>query len=135
MSISSSLVEDAVASFASLPGIGKKTALRLVIHLINKDKSDVNSRFLQPIADLIDQIQFCKTCHNISDTDQCSICGNSHRNQKLICVVENIRDVIAIEDQRGDWFAKANAQAFEGLDRCGLGQVRPLRHLQRDVRN
>lgn len=98
MSISSKLVEDAVASFSSLPGIGKKTALRLVIHLINKEKSEVKARFLQPIGELLDRIQFCKTCHNISDSDQCSICSNRYRNQSLICVVENIRDVIAIEE-------------------------------------
>jgi len=98
MSISSKLVENAVNSFASLPGIGKKTALRLVLHLINKEKTDIKERFIKPINELIDEIRFCNICYNLSDDHSCSICSNPHRNKNLICVVENIRDVIAIEE-------------------------------------
>ena len=98
MSISSKLVENAVNGFASLPGIGKKTALRLVLHLINKDKSDIKERVIMPLDRLVDNIRFCKECFNLSDEDVCSICTNPHRNKNLICVVENIRDVIAIEE-------------------------------------
>lgn len=98
MSISSKLVEDAVSSFSSLPGIGKKTALRLVLHLINKDKTDSKERVIKPLERLVDQVRFCETCSNISDDMQCGICSDVYRNKNLICVVENIRDVIAIEE-------------------------------------
>ena len=98
MSVSSKLLENAVASFASLPGIGKKTALRLVLHLINKEKGDIKHHFIEPLDRLIEDIKFCKKCYNLSDHDLCGICSNPHRNQNLICVVENIRDVLAIEE-------------------------------------
>ena len=98
MSLSSKLLENAVASFASLPGIGKKTALRLVLHLINKDKNEIKNQFIAPLDQLVSGIQFCSRCHNISDADLCSVCTNPHRNQNLICIVESIRDVIAIEE-------------------------------------
>ncbi len=98
MSISSKLVEDAVSSFSSLPGIGKKTALRLVLHLINKDKTDIKDQVIKPLEQLVNQVRFCEICFNISDDVQCGICSNAHRNKNLICVVENIRDVIAIEE-------------------------------------
>tara|TARA_Y100000385_G_scaffold201009_1_gene208094 strand:- start:5273 stop:5887 length:615 start_codon:yes stop_codon:yes gene_type:complete len=98
MSISSKLLDNAVASFASLPGIGKKTALRLVLHLINKEKNDIKNQFIEPLDRLIDDIKFCTQCYNLSDHDLCGICTNPHRNQGLICVVESIRDVLAIEE-------------------------------------
>jgi recombination protein RecR len=96
MQLPSSLLENAVAEFARLPGIGKKTALRLVLHLLKQDVSDVE-HFSETIAKMRAEIKFCSRCCNISDGDICSICANSLRNQRTICVVENIRDVIAIE--------------------------------------
>lgn len=96
MIFSSQLIEDAVNAFAKLPGIGKKTALRMVLHLMQQDKSDVDA-FTDAIAIMRHDIQFCKTCHNVSDGEQCSICGNPGRNREQVCVVENLRDVIAIE--------------------------------------
>jgi recombination protein RecR len=96
MSLPSSLLENAVAEFSRLPGIGKKTALRLVLHLLKQEVSDV-AHFSETIARMRKDIKFCQRCHNVSDGDICSICANSMRNQRMICVVENIRDVIAIE--------------------------------------
>jgi recombination protein RecR len=92
----SSLLQNAVAEFAKLPGIGKKTALRLVLHLLKQDISDTR-QFSEAIARMRADIKFCQRCHNVSDGDICSICANSMRNQRIICVVENLRDVIAIE--------------------------------------
>jgi len=96
MQLPSSLLENAVNQFSKLPGIGKKTALRLVLHLLKQDTGDVQF-FSDTIARMRKEIQFCQRCHNISDGDICSICSNSLRKQNMICVVENIRDVIAIE--------------------------------------
>lgn len=96
MQFSSSLLENAVNEFARLPGIGKKTALRLVLHLVKQEQSTVRS-FGETVLKMREEIKFCQRCCNISDGDICSICSNSMRNQELICVVENIRDVIAIE--------------------------------------
>ena len=96
MQLPSSLLENAVAQFTRLPGIGKKTALRLVLHLLKQDINEVQ-HFGETIAKMRRDIKFCQRCHNISDGDICSICANSMRNQRMICVVENIRDVIAIE--------------------------------------
>jgi recombination protein RecR len=96
MQLPSSLLQNAVAEFSRLPGIGKKTALRLVLHLLKQDVNDVQ-HFGETIARMRRDIKFCQRCHNVSDGDICSICANSMRNQRMICVVENIRDVIAIE--------------------------------------
>ena len=96
MQLPSSLLENAVAQFAKLPGIGKKTALRLVLHLLKQDTGDV-TMFGDTITKMRNEIKFCQRCFNISDGNVCSICSNSARNQQMICVVENIRDVIAIE--------------------------------------
>ncbi|MDR0792661.1 MAG: recombination mediator RecR [Chitinophagaceae bacterium] len=96
MQLASSLLENAVAEFAKLPGIGKKTALRLALHLLKKDVNDVQ-HFGETIIKMRQDIKFCRRCGNISDGDICSICANGMRNQNLICVVENIRDVIAVE--------------------------------------
>jgi recombination protein RecR len=96
MQFSSSLLENAVNEFARLPGIGKKTALRLVLHLVKQDASTVQA-FGDTVLKMRQEIKFCQRCCNISDGDICSICANSMRKQDLICVVENIRDVIAIE--------------------------------------
>jgi recombination protein RecR len=96
MQFSSSLLEQAVSEFAKLPGIGKKTALRLVLHLLKLDNSNVQG-FGETMIRMRNEIKFCQRCHNVSDADICSICANSMRKQELICVVESIREVIAIE--------------------------------------
>ncbi len=96
MQFSSSLLENAVNEFSKLPGIGKKTALRLVLHLLKQNENDV-TRFSEVIAKMRNEIKFCHRCYNVADGDICSICANSMRKQETICVVENIRDVIAIE--------------------------------------
>jgi recombination protein RecR len=96
MQFSSSLLENAVNEFAKLPGIGKKTALRLVLHLLKQDTGEVG-HFSEVIAKMRTEIKFCQRCFNVADGDICSICANSLRKQEIICVVESIRDVIAIE--------------------------------------
>lgn len=96
MQFSSSLLENAVTEFAKLPGIGKKTALRLVLHLLKQDVKEVG-HFSEIISKMRSEIKFCQRCFNVADGDICSICSNSMRRQEMICVVENIRDVIAIE--------------------------------------
>src|SRR6185437_7956718 len=96
MIFSSSLLENAVNEFAKLPGIGKKTALRLVLHLLKKDLEEVKM-FSDVVLQLRQEIHFCTRCHNISDKPLCNICSNRSRQQQIICIVENIRDVIAIE--------------------------------------
>ncbi len=93
----SKLLESAVDEFAKLPGIGRKTALRLVLHLLNQEKEDVN-HFGETIIKLRNEIKHCKSCNTISDTDLCNICSDSKRDESLICVVENARDVMSIEN-------------------------------------
>ncbi|MES2807573.1 MAG: recombination mediator RecR [Bacteroidota bacterium] len=97
MNFSSKLLENAVAEFAKLPGVGQKTALRLVLHLLNQDREDVQ-KFSAAMTTLRNEIQFCKTCHNISDQAVCEICSAPKRDHSLICVVEDTRDVMAIEN-------------------------------------
>ncbi|MFN6374337.1 MAG: recombination mediator RecR [Chitinophagia bacterium] len=96
MNLSSGLLEAAVKEFSKLPGIGKKTALRLVLHLLKQEKEDVQL-FSDTIERMRREIKFCSNCFNISDGDLCAICLNPGRKKEVICVVENIRDVIAIE--------------------------------------
>ncbi len=115
MIFSSSLLENAVNEFAKLPGIGKKTALRLVLHLIKQDAGEV-SQFSDIIAKMRNEIKFCSRCYNISDNDLCNICSNTMRKQEMICVVENIRDVIAIE----------STQQFNGIYHVLGGIISPL---------
>jgi len=115
MVFSSSLLENAVNEFARLPGIGKKTALRLVLHLIKKDISEVKS-FSSAIDKMREELKFCIRCHNISDKELCNICANTLRQQEIICVVENIRDVIAIE----------STQQFNGIYHVLGGIISPL---------
>ncbi len=115
MIFSSSLLENAVNEFARLPGIGKKTALRLVLHLIKKDVAEVTN-FSQVIQKMRDEIKFCSRCHNIADKKLCNICENKLRRQDMICVVENIRDVIAIE----------STQQYNGLYHVLGGIISPL---------
>lgn len=92
----SQLLEKAIDEFSKLPGIGKKTALRLVLHLLRQETSDVNN-FGNALITLKRDVKYCDICHNISDTERCQICSNLNRNHSLVCVVENVRDVMAIE--------------------------------------
>ncbi len=115
MQFSSSLLENAVNEFAKLPGIGKKTALRLVLHLLKQDTNEV-SHFSEVIAKMRSEIKFCQRCFNVADGDICSICANSMRRQEIICVVENIRDVIAIE----------STQQYNGTYHVLGGVISPL---------
>jgi recombination protein RecR len=115
MQLPSTLLENAVAEFAKLPGIGKKTALRLVLHLLKKDVAEVQ-QFGNVITKMRNEIKFCHRCMNISDGDICSICSNSMRKQNIICVVENIRDVIAIE----------STQQYNGTYHVLGGVISPL---------
>ena len=115
MIFSSALLENAVNEFAKLPGIGKKTALRLVLHLIKQDAEEV-SQFSDIIAKMRNEIKFCSRCYNISDKDLCNICSNTMRKQEMLCVVENIRDVIAIE----------STQQFNGIYHVLGGIISPL---------
>jgi len=96
MELPSKLINDAVNEFSRLPGIGKKTALRLVLHLLKQPIENTQSLGNAVVA-MREQIKFCKNCYNVSDENTCSICLNKNRNEQLICVVENIRDVISIE--------------------------------------
>ena len=95
MQFSSALLETAVNEFAKLPGIGKKTALRLVLHLLKEDAEEVQ-HFSDVVARMRNEIKFCQRCHNVADADICSICANSMRKKDVICVVKNIRNVIAL---------------------------------------
>ncbi len=94
---SSRILEDAIEAFASLPGIGKKTALRLALHCIYQPKSKLE-KFNSAIENLGSELKFCKKCHHISDYDTCHICSDLKRDHKVLCLVESIRDVLAIED-------------------------------------
>jgi recombination protein RecR len=96
MNFSSNLLENAVNEFARLPGIGKKTALRLVLHLLKTEQAQVEL-FADTISQMRREIRFCRQCHNVSDSDLCNICASPMRKQELVCVVESIRDVMAIE--------------------------------------
>ena len=115
MNFSSKLIEDAVNAFASLPGIGKKTALRLVLHLINQE-TDVSEQFADAIVNMRKNIKSCQKCHNLSDTTVCNICNNPRRDAKTICVVESIRDILAIED----------TSQFKGLYHVLGGVISPI---------
>ena len=115
MNFSSRLLENAVAEFAKLPGIGQKTALRLVLHLLKQPASSVQS-FGETVIKMREEIKFCQRCYNVADADICSICANSMRRQELICVVENIRDVIAIE----------STQQYNGIYHVLGGVISPL---------
>lgn len=115
MIFSSALIENAVNEFARLPGIGKKTALRLVLYLLKQEPAQVQ-QFGEIIARMRQQIRFCKLCHNVSDEEICSICASHTRNNAIVCVVENIRDVMAIE----------NTQQFNGVYHVLGGIISPI---------
>jgi recombination protein RecR len=111
----SKLLENAVNEFSKLPGIGRKSALRLVLFLLRQDVEAVKY-FGNSLIQLRSEIKHCKICHNISDTDICQICSNHSRNQHVICVVENIRDVMSVE----------NTQQFNGLYHVLGGIISPM---------
>ncbi len=112
---SSKLLEEAVDEFASLPGIGRKSALRMVLFLLRQDDKQVE-RFGQTILKMKQEIMHCKVCHNISDTEVCSICTDNYRDHEIICVVENIRDVMSIE----------NTHQYSGVYHVLGGIISPL---------
>jgi len=112
---SSSLLENAVNEFAKLPGIGRKTALRLVLHLLKQPEQEVEA-FGNAFIQLRKEIIYCKVCHNISDTEVCRICSNSSRDHETVCVVENIKDVMSVE----------NTQQFRGLYHVLGGIISPM---------
>ena len=111
----SSLLENAVNEFSKLPGIGRKTALRLSLHLLRQSEVEAE-KFGNAMIHLRKDIKYCRMCHNISDTDICQICANPSRDSKTICVVENIRDVMSIE----------NTQQFKGLYHVLGGIISPM---------
>ena len=115
MEYPSKLIEDAVNQVAKLPGIGKKTALRLVLHLI-KDREDTTFSLTEALNNLRSKIRFCSTCHNISDQEVCAICNSARRDRALICVVEDTRDVMAIE----------NTAQYNGLYHVLGGVISPI---------
>lgn len=115
MEFSSKLLEKAVNEMAQLPGIGKRTALRLVLHLLKQPVEQ--TQFLsQALTTMREEIKFCKSCHNISDVEVCEICNNWARNHKIICVVEDVRDVMAIE----------NTNQFKGIYHVLGGKISPI---------
>jgi recombination protein RecR len=115
MEFSSKLLEKAVNEMAQLPGIGKRTALRLVLHLL-KQPTEQTHYLAQALTTMREEIKFCKSCHNISDVALCEICNNPIRNHKLICVVEDVRDVMAIE----------NTNQFKGINHVLVGKISPI---------
>lgn len=114
----SKLLTEAVRQFSQLPGIGERTALRMVLHLLRSGKSNT-LEFSQSIRDFVEGVKFCKECYNLSDTEICSICASDKRDRSLICVVENIKDVMAIE----------NTQQYQGLYHILGGIISPMEGL------
>lgn len=115
MEFSSKILENAVYEMSQLPGIGKRTALRLVLHLLKQPEERTNL-LAEALLKLRSEINFCKTCSNISDTEICEICSNSKRDRNLVCVVEDIRDVMAIE----------NTSQYNGLYHVLGGKISPM---------
>ncbi len=115
MEFSSKLLERAVNEMSQLPGIGKRTALRLVLHMLKQPKEQIVS-LSESLLTMRNDIKFCKSCHNISDVELCEICSNPNRNKEIICVVEDIRDVMAIE----------NTSSFKGLYHVLGGKISPM---------
>ncbi len=111
----SQLLERAVSEFSQLPSIGRKTALRLMLYLLRQDKDDVE-RLAAAISQLRREVKYCQVCHNISDQDVCPICSDQRRDHSVVCVVENIQDVMAIE----------NTQQYHGLYHVLGGVISPM---------
>ena len=112
---SSTLLEKAVGEFAKLPGIGRKTALRLVLHMLRQPVSEAEA-FADAVARLCREVKYCKVCHNISDSDVCEICSQPSRDPSTVCVVETVRDVIAVE----------NTSLYRGLYHVLGGVISPM---------
>ncbi|MBR7031764.1 MAG: recombination protein RecR [Prevotella sp.] len=112
---SSQLLEKAVSEFSKLPGIGRKTALRLVLWMLRQEEAEVE-QFAETIRRMKQEIKYCHICHNISDTDICPICGEPRRDAQTICVVENVQDVMAIE----------NTMQYKGLYHVLGGVISPM---------
>lgn len=115
MNFPSKLIEDAVNEFSRLPGVGRKTALRFVLHLLKQDVQVVNN-FGNAFIRLRNELKYCRNCHNISDREMCDICSNTGRDRSLVCVVEDVRDVMAIE----------NTQQFKGVYHVLGGIISPM---------
>lgn len=115
MNLPSKLLEDTVQAFAQLPGIGQKSALRMVLHLLKMQPDNVE-RMGETIIRLRKELRYCKNCHNIASEDICSICSDSRRDRSIVCVVEDVRDVIAIE----------NTGQFKGLYHVLGGLISPM---------
>ncbi|MGO2294645.1 MULTISPECIES: recombination mediator RecR [Psychroflexus] len=115
MEFSSKLLQEAVEQVSFLPGIGKRTALRLVLHLLNQDQ-EVTTDLAKSLLDLKLKIKRCKNCHNISDSEICDICANPKRDQSIVCVVEDIRDIMAIE----------NTEQYRGVYHVLNGKINPI---------
>ena len=115
MNFSSKLLENAVNEVAHLPGIGKRTALRLVLHLLKQSKSHTK-HLTQALDTLVNEVKLCESCHNISDVSICEICASPKRNTEIVCVVEDIRDVMAIE----------NTVQYKGLYHVLGGKISPM---------
>lgn len=111
----SQLLERAVQEFSKLPGVGRKTALRLVLHLLRQEDQDVQA-FMEAVSRLKHDVCYCKTCHNISDAERCPICADPRRDATTVCVVENIQDVMAVE----------NTQQYQGLYHVLGGVISPM---------
>ena len=109
------LLERAVGEFSKLPGVGRKTALRLVLHLLRQPENSVEG-FTDAISHVRNDIKYCRVCHNISDTEVCPICSDTHRDATTVCVVENIQDVMAVE----------NTQTYRGLYHVLCGIISPM---------
>ncbi len=115
MEFSSKLIETAVNEISKLPGIGKRTALRLILFLL-RQPTDQSSDLAKAISEMRHKVKFCKNCHNICDNELCDICSNTNRDNSVICVVEDIRDVMAIE----------NTSSYKGLYHVLGGKISPL---------
>ncbi len=115
MNFSSKLIEEAVNEFSKLPGVGKRTALRFVLHLMKQDKTDVE-QFSTAFLKLRSELRHCEKCHNVSDKTLCDVCSSSHRDHGTICVVEDIRDFMAIE----------NTQQYRGVYHVLGGIISPM---------
>ncbi|ARN71764.1 recombination protein RecR [Nonlabens tegetincola] len=115
MNFSSKILEEAVNQVSQLPGIGKRTALRLVLHLMRQPEQQTDA-LAQSLLSMRNDLKFCKKCHNVSDNDLCEICISHNRDQNLVCVVEDIRDVMAIE----------NTSQYKGLYHVLGGKISPM---------
>lgn len=115
MNFSSKLIEEAVNEFSKLPGVGKRTALRFVLHLMKQNQADV-AQFGNSFIKLRNELRYCENCHNVADKPLCSVCQNPNRDQAIVCVVEDIRDVMAIE----------NTQQYRGVYHVLGGIISPM---------